>query len=422
MADTTFKKDLQYFKFCLYGFLKNQRFFELYFLLILHYEKGLSLTLFGVLLSVRLILRAILEIPSGFIADGLGRRASLLFSYVCYMLSFLLYYFANSFAILIIPTILFSIGDAFRTGTHKAMIFEYLRLNGWQNQKVNYYGHTRAWSQTGSAISSLVATAIIWFRADYNIVFLYTLIPYTLGFILLASYPRNLEARTPGKISMAMLRKEISDITLASVKAYKSSSRLHLTFQVASLSGFYFAVKDYLQLIILAVALMLPVHMNFGLPADKKEKIMLGLVYMLLYFLTAGAAHFTQLLNSVFKSVYVYLNFLLFAGLLAGALTGFLHQQGVFTGALLLFAMIFILENLRKPAGIAVMAENFDNKILASVLSIESQLSSVIGALLSLLLGFLADRMGPGYAIMVTSLFMILIFLLLKIKFTPAKK
>ena len=84
-------------------------------------------------------------------------------------------------------------GDAFRTGTHKAMIFEYLKRNGWQDQKVAYYGHTRSWSQSGSAISSLLAALIVLLNKSYNSVFLFSLIPYTLGFILLATYPSYLE-------------------------------------------------------------------------------------------------------------------------------------------------------------------------------------------------------------------------------------
>ena len=36
--------------------------------------------------------------------------------------------------------LLFALGEAFRSGVHKAMIFEYLRLQGWEEQKVRYYG------------------------------------------------------------------------------------------------------------------------------------------------------------------------------------------------------------------------------------------------------------------------------------------
>ncbi|MDO7976343.1 hypothetical protein [Oceanotoga teriensis] len=45
-----FEKDKQYYKFCMYGFFKNLRFFEPFFMLFLK-EKGLSFTEIGSLLT-----------------------------------------------------------------------------------------------------------------------------------------------------------------------------------------------------------------------------------------------------------------------------------------------------------------------------------------------------------------------------------
>lgn len=416
MSPTRFSKDLQYYKFCLYGFLKNQRFFELYFLLILHYEKGLSLTQFGALLSIRFIFKAVLEIPSGFIADALGRRGSMLFSYACYIGSFLLYYLSDSFILLIIPSVLFSIADAFRSGTHKAMILEYLTLNDWQNQKTDYYGHTRAWSQTGSAISAIIATAIIWFRTDYNIVFIYSLIPYCLGFILLASYPKNLEGKMVIRIPFSKVLQEISVTIKASMKAFKSLSKIKFTLGVASYTGYYSAVKDYFQLLIIAIAATLPALSLGDLAGEKKEKILLGLVYTILFFITAAASRNTQRVNALFKNVSSYLNVLLMGGILMGIGAGIAYLHNLLVLALLMFVLIYTIQNLRKPASVAIIAENFDSRILASALSIESQLSSVIGAVLSLIIGFLADRFGLGNSIIAASLFMLFLFPFFKIR------
>lgn len=66
----------------------------------------------------------------------------------------------------------YAYGDAFRTGTHKAMIFEYLKIKGWHDQKVHYYGHTRSWSQMGSAVSAALAAMIVFITRDYQMVFL----------------------------------------------------------------------------------------------------------------------------------------------------------------------------------------------------------------------------------------------------------
>ena len=61
MPANTFNKDLQFYKFCSYGFLKNLRFFEP-FLMLFFIEKGLSYLQIGVLYSIREIGVNILEI------------------------------------------------------------------------------------------------------------------------------------------------------------------------------------------------------------------------------------------------------------------------------------------------------------------------------------------------------------------------
>ena len=66
------------FRFSLYGFLKNQQYFEP-FILLAFLQMGLTFTLIGVLIGLREFLRNVAEIPSGAIADILGRRKSLLF-------------------------------------------------------------------------------------------------------------------------------------------------------------------------------------------------------------------------------------------------------------------------------------------------------------------------------------------------------
>jgi len=91
-----FKKDIQYYRFCTYGFLKNLRFFEPFLIIILHQE-GLSFTQIGGLYAIREIFRNILEIPAGVFADAFGRRKSMLLAFSSYIVSFVVFYLAGSF-------------------------------------------------------------------------------------------------------------------------------------------------------------------------------------------------------------------------------------------------------------------------------------------------------------------------------------
>ena len=99
----------------------------------------------------------IFEIPSGLVADTFGRRRVMALSLFSYILSFITFFLAHNYFILIIAMFFYAIGDAFRTGTHKAMIFVYLKENNYSHLRAAYYGATRSWSQIGSALSAVIA-------------------------------------------------------------------------------------------------------------------------------------------------------------------------------------------------------------------------------------------------------------------------
>lgn len=146
----------------------------------------------GFLYSIREIATNILEIPTGILADTLGRRKTMIFSFISYIISFFIFFISKNYGIFIISMIFYAFGEAFRTGTHKAMIYEYLRLKGWDKYKVDYYGHTRSSSQIGSAVSSLIAASIVFYSGSYRYIFLFSAIPYILDLVLMIT-PKELD-------------------------------------------------------------------------------------------------------------------------------------------------------------------------------------------------------------------------------------
>ena len=179
MEEKSFPKNLQFYKFSLYGFLKNLQFFNP-FIILFFKEMGLSFLQIGILFSIKSIMTNILEIPTGIIADSFGRKISMIFSFISYIFSFIIFYLFVNFNIYIIAMIFFALGEAFRTGTHKAMIFEYLKINNLTKYKVDYYGHTRSASQIGAAVSSLIAAFLVFYSGNYKIIF--SCIYYSLYF------------------------------------------------------------------------------------------------------------------------------------------------------------------------------------------------------------------------------------------------
>lgn len=396
----TFIKDLQYAKFCAYGFLKNLKFFEA-FLILFFLEKGISFLQIGILYSIREILTNVLEIPTGVIADVLGRRKTMIQSFVAYIISFLIFYFSSSFGLFVLAMLFFSFGDAFRTGTHKAMIFEYLIMKGWENQKVHYYGHTRSWSQMGSAISSLIAAAIVFYSGNYSLIFLFTGIPYLLDLLLMISYPKELDGeKTP--FDRKLIYQAFKDVVQKLWRSFSVREVFRALGSLSLFSGYYKAAKDFLQPIIQTLALSLPVLLYLN--EDKRSAILVGIVYFFIFLLTSFASRRSGRFADLFRNLHIPLNLSLVFGLILGMSTGFLYMYDFPLLAVIVFPGIFLIENLRKPIGISLVTEMFDKKILATVLSVESQAISLFAAIIAPVIGWLADVYGLGASLGFVSL------------------
>jgi MFS family permease len=400
-----FKKDIQYYKFCLYGFLKNLRLFEP-FLILFFIDTGLTFLQIGVLYSIREIARNILEIPAGIIADSIGRKKTMVSSFAFYIVSFAVFYLFRNFGIFVFAMLLYAVGDAFRTGTHKAMIFDYLKLKGWQNQKVYYYGHTRSWSQFGSAVSALLAGLLVFYTDSYRMIFIFSTIPYFLDLINIASYPNELNGSVM-TYKKGEIIKNFKKVILDFFYSFKNKILLKAIVNLSVFTGYYKAMKDYLQPVLKTFALSLPVLVAFG---DKqRSSVVIAVVYFFIYLLTSFSARNSGRFSERFKNLYKPLNLTLIAGAGAGLLTGIFYEMNIMLLSIIFFIAIYLFENLRKPIGISYVAENIDTDIMATVLSAESQAHTIVAAIAAPLVGWLADSVGLGYSILIVSAGLILI-------------
>ncbi|MFC2098640.1 MFS transporter [Bacteroidota bacterium] len=407
-----FKKDLQYYKFCTYGFLKNLRFFEP-FLILFFLEKDLSFLQIGILYTIRELTRNIFEIPAGVAADVLGRRRTMIGSFALYIASFLIYSVSGSMLMLCTATVVFGLGDAFRTGTHKAMIFDYLMKNGWSDQRVHYYGHTRSWSQAGSAVSALLAAALVFYSGNFTNIFLYSAVPYLLGLFLLMSYPSWLDGRS-GSLKSYDIRRAIKQTLLDFWQSFRHRGMLRGILNVSSHSGYYQAIKDYLQPVIatLALSLTLPVDLD----DHRKSALIIGLIYFIIYLLSSATTRRSGKFTGLFSNLSIPLNITLFAGFSFGAISGLLFNLDLIFMSVLFFVLVYLVENLRMPAGISWFTGQLNADVLATALSVESQGKSLFTAALALGMGVLADLFGPGIALVGVSVFMIGLLPILRLR------
>jgi hypothetical protein len=316
-----------------------------------------------------------------------------------------LFYFAQSFGLLIVAMLIFSFGDAMRTGTHKAMIFDYLRIKNLSDRKITYYGRTRSWSQAGAALSSLIAAAIVIKFNNYNTVFIISTLPYIAGLLLIWSYPQQLDG--PIKNEQGTNRYKIKSHFKQTLQILKNRSVWQTYFNLSLWQGYFKAVKDYLQpIIVLAVGGLIAIN---GFSEKDKSSLTIGLVYFIIYIISSMSSRYADKVANIFKTPEKTINITLVAGLIVGVLSGLLLKNNLPVAAVVFFIILYIIQNIRKTVGTGIISNKVKNNVLATGLSFQSQLDSAITAVTAIGLGWLADIFNVGIALAVTGIFFLIV-------------
>lgn len=409
-------------RFALYGFLKNQRYFEP-FLLLVFLDKGLSYLQIGTLMSVREATVIFTEIPSGALADVYGRRGTMVASFVAYIVSFVLFAGANHYAALAAAMVLFGIGEAFRSGTHKSMIFTWLRSQGRESERTEFYGYTRSWSKFGSAISAVLAAVFVYVSSSYHWVFYACIVPYLLGIANFLTYPSTVEDPSPEKRNF--LRHLWSTFT-ASVR--KPELR-RLYAESMGFEGMFHAAKDYIQPVV-AVAVLGSLAVGgaamgggetavsvsaasgqgagalgfisdslSGLSPEQRNAVALAPVYIVL-FLLAGVAsrrsHGFAKRHTSDDAAATSLWFIVLGVFSVIAVCGYFSWSPLLVLAFLVF---HVAQNLWRPILITRFDQHGGDWQGATLLSVESQARRVATLVLAPAMGWCVDtvqRQGWG--------------------------
>jgi MFS family permease len=378
------------FRFSLYGFLKNQRYFEP-FLVLAFLEKGLSFFVIGLLIASRELWVNLLELPSGVVADLYGRRRSMMTSFIAYIASFVILGLADSLPLLFLAMALFAVGDAFRTGTHKAMIFAWLRREGRTEERTRVYGYTRSWSKLGSALSGIVAAAVVFVGGGYVWVFWLSTLPYLLGLVNFLGYPAWLDGERSEAASPVAVARRLWAVLVASL-THRPLRRL--LAESMGFEGCFHASKGYLQPLLqaAAVAWLGGLALGQGLDAVRQTALLVGPAYLVLHLLSAWASRRAHglVVRAGGEEQAARISWWLAASLYALLLGALL--MGWFAGAIVAFLLLHVVQNLWRPVLIARFDSWGSERWGATVLSIENQAKSLATMLLAPALGLAVDR------------------------------
>lgn len=388
-------------KFGFYGLLKNLRFFEPY-MLIYFLASGINLFYIGILFSIREIIVYIFEIPSGVIADRYGKKTELIICFLFYILSFIVFFIGTEFYIFAIAMILYALGEAFRSGTHKSMIMSFLDQNNIKDSKTKVYGLTRSYSLIGSMIASLVSIILVLWLPEIRYLFLVAIIPYLIDLLLILSYPKSLNERRDVDFSFRSFLKH----NLDSIKyAFKEKKVRSAIFNSASYQATFKSIKDYIQPIIVTMSLSF-ILFN-ALDQDQHTKIFIGLIYAFIYLISAISSKNAYQVKKLGQASTLITYIWLVTGLSIITLSFFLDSIIVVTIA---FLLLYVMMNVRKPIMVEVIGDVANDDKRATVLSVEAQTSSLLIVIFAPIIGWVAEY-SMSLMLIIFGSFMLLIFL-----------
>ncbi len=389
------KKNPLVWKFCFYGFFKNLKFFEPY-LLIMFLVLGYNMVTWGFLMVFQEIFTYLFEVPSGIAADKFGKKTILMSCFIFYILSFVLYFIgldpANpNFIVLIFASIFFGFGEAFRSGTHKAMELMWMDKHNLLTHKTYIYGRTRSYSLLGSTVSSILSIIFLLNIPADRMIFLITIIPYVIDFFLIGSYPSYMnEHKKHEKNDWDEFKDGFKG--LKNIFTDKKLGKALLS--ISSFNGIFKSLKDYIQPIIKLMIVALLISFISDPTVEEQglfTKLILGLMYGVFYFISSFTSKNAYKFQQKFQNTKVSMDVIydLFALVLL-TIGIFIYLEMPFM-IITLYLFLYLGNNLRRPIGVDYISSIIEKEQRATMLSVESLIKSIFILIFSLLFGWIWD-------------------------------
>jgi MFS family permease len=120
--------------------------------------KGLTFTEIMLLQSISSVSIFFFEVPTGAVADKLGRKYSILIGALLWALGLLFYDVGKSFIIFALSEIVFSLGSSFKSGADSALIYDSLKMLKREKEYQKVEGKARSFSLYAQAIGSVLSS------------------------------------------------------------------------------------------------------------------------------------------------------------------------------------------------------------------------------------------------------------------------
>lgn len=336
---------------------------------------GVNAWWIGALLSIGNIAGFVLEVPSGYFADKIGHKQTLLLARVFAFCSSIFFLFATSIPFLVIASIFLSASFAFHSGTGSAFMHETLRALSREDEYQKVAGKQSA---IGFAVPAVLMTLIPFLVGiSYQIPFLVALLIDAVGVI--TAFSLTVPSVTPEHVAEVQATN--------AVQVFRDGLRLHF-FRFAIFGGFVSGTLMSLM------AFRAPYQLLLGVPVIWFG-IFFGAGRALASLMLAWSGRIHRRIGDIFafERIQILLYTLLIGGLAAGAtpwvVVSLFMLGNAFQWGLSQIETGYLLEIIR------------ESKFKATLLSVDSQMSNIFTALIAVGLGYAVSWFGYQQAFLV---------------------
>jgi MFS family permease len=335
-------------------------------------SRGLKFTEIMVLNSIYCLVVILTEVPTGALADHLGRRAAMRAGSLAMIAACATWYLADTFAIFALGSALAAVSMTLCSGADSAYLFDLLNDHGRRADYARSEGTASAWHQGGQALAFAAGGLL----AMHNLAlpYLVTAGVASIAFVVALC----MRADRPDPARAALRPADYAQHLLVSIDIVASRRRLLWAIAYSAvvfvlLRTTFYVYQPYLR------------DSGFNLAQT-------GFIFAGVYLAAAAVAHRADALRRRFAEP------ALLWGLLLTICATFIVLGGI-TGPWCLLVLVIqapangLYSPLVKPL---LNHEIPDSRRRATVLSVESMVRRALFAIVSPLVGYLLDRFGPS--------------------------
>jgi len=344
------------------------------------WSRGLSLVEYMLLNTVYCAVVILTEVPTGALADRLGRRATMAAGALAMAAACLTFAASRGFTGFAVATGLAALSMTLCSGADSAYLFDLLNDYGRGHEYPRREGTASAWHQAGQALAFLCGGLL----GAKSLV-----LPYyaTAGVAIVAFF-------------VALFMREGGRPAVVSQRPREYLAHARASFRlVASRRALVWAI-GYSSVVFVLLRATEHVYQPY-LRASGFSVAETGVIYAAVYLVAAGVAHnFATLRRWLSESalLWLLLGTLIVTFLILGNIAGPL--------ALVVMGIQNAANGLYSPlVKLLLQREIPDSQKRATVLSVESMMRRLAYGLFSPVIGFLMDRYGPGAGLTLCGLF-----------------